>query len=150
MLTTMLEESMALIGAFLSAKIGKVEAVKLAVRSLVEAAKKDPEYIKKALLDAEGDLRLDGTFDRIKLITLSNNVAFDEAKRAQKLCQLLKLIFEQRLAAIEQASGQEIKDKIMSDYLANARKITGNKKYTARIGELFLSYVVPGAPMPGK
>jgi hypothetical protein len=145
MLASMLEESMSLLVLFFSARTGKVKSdfIKLSIRSLVDAARKDPDYLKKALIDAGGGLLNDGTFDKLKLVTLANGVSFDEAKRAEKLCHVMKLIFEERLAAIEQISSPAIKAKIMNDFTTSVRKITGNPKYNRRVEALFLNYVVP-------
>src|ERR1035437_8300376 len=145
MLAGMFDESMAVISFYFQARTGRgrPDFVKLSVKSLVDAARKEPEYIRKALFDAAGVFRTDGNFDNAKLIALANNISPDEAKRAEKLCSLLKILFEERLIAIEQASNAQIKGKIISDFLFNFKKVTGTNKYTKRIESLFLNYVAP-------
>ncbi|HRU39629.1 MAG TPA: hypothetical protein P5511_07100, partial [Candidatus Goldiibacteriota bacterium] len=147
MLVSMLEDSLNIVAVYYMARTGKVKAdvIRLYVRSLVDAARKDPEYIRKALLDTDGEQRKDGTFDRIKLITLANNVSFDETKRAEKLCKVLRLIFDERLMTIEDAHNTEVKNRIMQDFRMNISKVTANPKYSKRVAALFTNYVVPQA-----
>jgi len=151
MMISLFDASQQIFGALLSKLIKKAPVMTMFLKTLEKAMKTNPEILRKADLNSKGGARADGSLEPARVFSNYNTLQDTAENKLMKFFAALRDIFEERLIAVEMASGIETKDEIMSNILIQSEKLFYKKEYPGKLTRAFFEYVVPSTTLkPGE
>lgn len=151
MMISLFDASQQIFSVLLSKLIKKAPVLTMFLKTLEKAMKANPEILKKADLNSKGGARADGTLEPARIFSNYNTLQGSAGNKLMKFFAALRDIFEERLIAVEMATGIETKDEIMSNILIQSEKLFYKKEYPEKLTRAFFHYVVPNTTLkPGE
>jgi len=151
MMISLFDASQQIFGVLLSKLIKKAPVMTMFLKTLEKAMKTNPEILRKADLNSKGGARADGSLEPARVFSNYNTLQGTAENKLMKFFSALRDIFEERLIAVEMASGIETKDEIMSNILIQSEKLFYKKEYPEKLTRAFFEYVVPNTTLkPGE
>ncbi len=142
-LINLFEQTQKVLILMLSKLLKRGPAEKMFYKTLEKAIEKHPDILRKVNYNQYSQLRLDGSIEVGRLAANLNALNLSEEQKKEKLFNVLREIFEERLIAVELALGIETKNEIISNLIMQIQKIFITDKDNNKLINIFYEKIIP-------
>lgn len=144
-LLQLFEESQRIMYSYLTMRLNRKDIETMYNESVETVTDRYPEILKRALYDKNGNQMPGAALNTSRITANVNMLQLPEDKKAGKMIEALRAVFDERLAGIEKKTGNDIKNKMLSDLTAAMKKSITKKGHNAKIESIFMKQLVPSS-----